>query len=745
MIANEALNIRDLSSGVLAKRSLAASGETAAAWDALVRAYLPLVYGSAVRFLPGNAEASSEVAAAVFQLFALRMRRLRKKTLIASWLLRSTWFAAWRKRKRLRLPAAPSDPAAKNYDLLLRRLFALKPVEHQAVLLHFLLNESPERAAQVLRISPCRFQAQAVNGATRLSKQLKRVTTNSAVLLRELVSEPQEEVTASILNSLREAPPTKAELVRSTLSAWRWMRVRLFFKRLLATLSVIVCLVALLVGSFVWLVKNGFVSQIFFRFGANQLAKEIPGLAQPARPWPVSPQDRVLVGKTVPKNSAELYALTNIWTARLTFTPDEWRKITPSRVPPVPDMFQGGKMNLRNPKARRSGLAGVVGLDFNWVQGRLDFADGVFYPVGVRYRGNGTYVNSLFGPKQSFKVDLNQFIKKQKLAGLEKLNFVNSVPDNSYIHDALGEKLFSDLGIPAPRTAYAYLTLNVPGKFNDQALGLYLLIEDIDKEFAAARFGSKNIPIFKPVTTDLFSDLGNDWNAYAEVYDLKTKATPDQKHRILELAQLTSRADDAEFARRLPEYLDLEEFAVFVAGHVLLSSYDGFLANGQNFYVYLNPESNKLGFIPWDQDHAWGEFGYVGTADQREHASIWHPQTYHFIFLERVMKVEAFRQVYRKTIENALANYFTKERLFPEIDRLAALIRPAVAAESDFRLKRFDQAISDQWLPGPRENGNAEGPKAPPHQIKRFVTNRIVSVREQLDGKSEGARLNRKW
>ena len=67
-------------------------------------------------------------------------------------------------------------------------------------------------------------------------------------------------------------------------------------------------------------------------------------------------------------------------------------------------------------------------------------------------------------------------------------------------------------------------------------------------------------------------------------------------------------------------------------------------------------------------------------------------------------------------------------------------IRPAVAAESDFRVKRFDQAISNEWLPGPRD-GNPEGPDAPVHQIKRFITNRIQSLRDQLDGKNQGHRM----
>src|SRR5207249_8687884 len=110
-------------------------------------------------------------------------------------------------------------------------------------------------------------------------------------------------------------------------------------------------------------------------------------------------------------------------------------------------------------------------------------------------------------------------------------------------------------------------------------------------------------------------------------------------------AALVSHADDEEFAGKVAEYLDLEEYAAFLAGLVLLSSYDGYLSDGQNFYLYLDARSNKFGFIPWDQDIAWGAFSYIGTAEKREKASIWRPAAYDHRFLKRVMKVEAFRAV----------------------------------------------------------------------------------------------------
>ena len=148
------------------------------------------------------------------------------------------------------------------------------------------------------------------------------------------------------------------------------------------------------------------------------------------------------------------------------------------------------------------------------------------------------------------------------------------------------------------------------------------MVEPVNTDFALERFGSKQAPVFKPVTGELFKHLGDEWPAYEAIYDLKTQATAEQRRRVIEFARLVTLAGDAEFAHRLGEFLDLEKFARYLACEVLLSNYDSFLSDGQNFYFHLDPLSNKFGFIPWDLDLAWGGFFLLGTARERERASI---------------------------------------------------------------------------------------------------------------------------
>src|SRR5204863_4642112 len=125
------------------------------------------------------------------------------------------------------------------------------------------------------------------------------------------------------------------------------------------------------------------------------------------------------------------------------------------------------------------------------VHADLDFDGDVIKDVAVRYKGNGTWMQSRGSPKRSLKVDLNHFVKGQKFAGVSKLNLHNNVTDASWMNEVLSHRLFRDAGVPAPRTAYARVYVTVPGKYNHEFLGLYSMVEDVDHTFVEEKLGAK--------------------------------------------------------------------------------------------------------------------------------------------------------------------------------------------------------------------------------------------------------------
>jgi spore coat protein H len=70
---------------------------------------------------------------------------------------------------------------------------------------------------------------------------------------------------------------------------------------------------------------------------------------------------------------------------------------------------------------------------------------------------------------------------------------------------------------------------------------------------------------FKPVTPNLFSDLGDDWKDYNQTYDPKGSLTDTQKQRIIEFCKFTTNATDEQFAEKLNDFIDLDNFARYLA------------------------------------------------------------------------------------------------------------------------------------------------------------------------------------
>jgi spore coat protein CotH len=400
---------------------------------------------------------------------------------------------------------------------------------------------------------------------------------------------------------------------------------------------------------------------------------------------------------------------------------------------------------LQGADGKRNGLASAMGIEFVYVHADLDFQGHQLKDVGVRYKGNGTFLESRGSVKRSLKIDLNHYVKGQRLGDVVVLNLQNNVTDASWMNEVLSYQLYRDAGVPAPRTSYARVYVTVPGKYERQYLGLYSLSENVDKNFAAHRFGTRRGAIFKPVTANLFDDLGPEWATYNQTYDPKTELYAEHKKAIMDLCQLVTHASDTEFAVRIGHYIDLPEFARFMAVMVYLSDLDGILGPGQNFYLHLHPKTQLFEFIPWDQDHSFGQMPRA-SQEQRDNLSILKPwqnanrMPAGMTFLERVFKVDAFRELYLARIDEFSRTIFRPERLAEYVDEIAAAIRPAVEEESEAKLARFDQAVAGEMLTGGGFGPFGGGPGIKP--IKPFAQARAKSIVAQVAGEAPGQTLD---
>ena len=77
-------------------------------------------------------------------------------------------------------------------------------------------------------------------------------------------------------------------------------------------------------------------------------------------------------------------------------------------------------------------------------------------------------------------------------------------------------------------TALADVTLTVPGRYDKAYLGLYTLVEPVDRAFLSDRFHTDKGVLFKPQGLRGLDFLGDDWEKYKGPYQPQPEATSNK-------------------------------------------------------------------------------------------------------------------------------------------------------------------------------------------------------------------------
>jgi spore coat protein CotH len=406
----------------------------------------------------------------------------------------------------------------------------------------------------------------------------------------------------------------------------------------------------------------------------------------------------------------------------LRFSEQEWRKLQPSTDL---DWDVGSAFNqvisdasrsksFRVDEESRPGLGGYLGLNHQYGKADVEIDGEPISNVGVRYKGNGSFLVGRVVNKFSFKIDFNEYQDDLDFRGLKKVNLHNCATDPSMLREAISYQLFREAGVSCPLTGWSTVTTDVDGDV--EAQGLYLVVEQVDKKFLRRSFGESEGLLIKPSAFTAFPFLGESWDAYESFYNPKTKSSPEQQQRIMEFAKLVHRGGRKEFESEIGDYLDLDNFLSFLAVNAILSNLDSFLGGSQNYYAYLSSETNKILLIPWDLDHSFGSLEIIGTSESRLQHSINQPQigVGKNRLIERLLEMPDMKQAYLTRVEQLLDTVFEQQKWLEQIDESAAFVRPKLTAEGDWPVD------------GSRE------------RLKNFVRGRQDSIRDQLAGKSKG-------
>ena len=228
------------------------------------------------------------------------------------------------------------------------------------------------------------------------------------------------------------------------------------------------------------------------------------------------------------------------------------------------------------------------------------------YPARLRIRGDLPV--HWRGSRQSYRLKF----RKRLHEGRKELNLILPA-DKHYGVEVLQTRLAEELGLPFFPSRFVNLTVN------GEDTGLYLENEHPTRDYLR-RTGLPPSSIFtfsawwtvyyaESTYHAVFFQPGHrDLPPLKGIGQIKQRATyergrPELARKQLAYAQefyrLVNRSSLEEIRRRAPLYLDLENFARYVALHDFLGSRHA-MELADNTRLYLDPTSGKFLFMPWD-------------------------------------------------------------------------------------------------------------------------------------------------
>ena len=235
-------------------------------------------------------------------------------------------------------------------------------------------------------------------------------------------------------------------------------------------------------------------------------------------------------------------------------------------------------------------LAALQNDPHDYTEGVFTFDERVFEPIGVRLMGVDPALGS--DHKPSFKLKFDESVASGEFLGLRELQLREMAADASMMRERLGYMVFREAGVPASRAHHARVFVN------GECYGLYANVENVDRRLVGRWFVNAGGSLFESVGADFSEE---------RVEDFDHKSGPDDRAAIRGLADALEYADPDAALAEAEQYVDLEAFVRFWATSAVVGQLGSYPYLADDFYLYLDPESGVLHFLPWGVDEGLEE------------------------------------------------------------------------------------------------------------------------------------------
>ena len=308
-----------------------------------------------------------------------------------------------------------------------------------------------------------------------------------------------------------------------------------------------------------------------------------------------------------------------------------------------------------------------------------------WYRVGVRFKGNSSLRSSWRNGilKLSFKLDFDEFedaypqIKNQRFYGFKKMSLKNNYDDQSMLREKMAGDVFRSAGLAASHTAF--YTLYVDYGDGPVYFGVYTMVEEVDGTVLDTQFSDDDGNLYKPEGSGASFRTGS----FSEASFVK-KTNEDEvdwsdiQSLFTSLHDDTRVTDDAAWRTNLEAVFDVDTFLKYLATNTVIQNWDTYGRMTQNYYLYNDPTSGLLTWIPWDNNEALqeGKMGGSLALDFSDLSSSSWPLI-GYLYADPV-----YRAQYDSYVAEIITGPFETSSIQATYTTYAALVEPYATAET---------------------------------------------------------------
>jgi spore coat protein CotH len=278
-----------------------------------------------------------------------------------------------------------------------------------------------------------------------------------------------------------------------------------------------------------------------------------------------------------------------------------------------------------------------------------------FDSVGVRYKGNSSYSTNRV--KNPLNIKLDYIIKDQELDNYGTLKLANAYKDPSFVREALSYEIARKY-MPASLANYAKVYIN------DNYMGLYTSVQDVDKHFLRSHFYGDENSFFKgelvggggPTSVKIWGYFGGDSSSYANYYELESDYGWGDLINLLDV--LNNNPESVE------DVLNIDRHLWMLAYDILFVNLDAPVNFAHNYYLYQD-NAGRFNPIIWDLNENFGVFsrlldgGSLSTSGMQRLDPYLNSSKSNYPIISKILSNSTYKKMYVAHMKTIMDDFLT--------------------------------------------------------------------------------------